>query len=233
VQVTDANSLAATKALSLTINTSGGGSGTIALVQSNAVQGSGVGSVSATFPAGNTPGNLIIAFVRMSSTAQTVTVTDSVGDVYTDAVTQAQTADGHQVHIFYAKNILGGANTVKAAFSGTNNHPWLAIYEYSGLSKTNPLDQTAHAQGSSGAASSGAAAMTGSANELLFAATGLPAGYTGTATAGSGYTMLQQDTSGSTADNEAEIVSAAGTYAATFTLSPSTYWSAVLATFKP
>jgi len=233
VLVTGANSLTATKVLSLTISTSGGGSGAIALVQSNAIQGSGVGSVSAAFPAGNTPGNLIIGFVRLSSTAQTVTVTDSAGNVYTDAVTQGQTADGHQVHIFYAKNILGGANTVKAAFSTTNNHPWLAIYEYSGLNKTTPLDQTAHAQGSSGAASSGAAAVTVSANELLFAATGLPASYTGTATAGTGYTMLQRDTSGSTADNEGEVVSTTGTYATTFSLSPGTNWTAVLATFKP
>jgi hypothetical protein len=233
VQVTDANSLAATKALSLTINTSGVSGGGIGLVQANAIQGSGVASVSAAFAAGNTAGNLIIAFVRMSSTGQSVTVTDSAGDVYTEAVTQVQTVDGHQVYIFYAKNIVGGANTVKAAFSATNNHPWLAIYEYSGLSKTTPLDQTAHAQGSSAAANSGTTAMTVSANELLFAGTGLPASYTGTATAGSGYTMLQRSTSTSPADNEGEGVTSTGAYAAAFSVSPSTNWTAVLATFKP
>jgi hypothetical protein len=149
-------------------------------------------------------------------------------------VTQAQAADGHQVFIFYAKKVAGGANTVKASFSASNNHPWLAIYEYSGLNATSPLDQTAHAQGTSAAASSGAtAAITVSANELLFAGTGLPASYTGKATAGSGFMMLQQDTSTSPADNEAEVVNSTATYTAPFTLSPSANWSAVLATFKP
>ena len=234
VQVTDANSLKASAALSITITASGGGGGaSIALVQSNAAQGSGVSSVSAAFPVSNTAGNLIIAFVRMSSTSQTVTVTDSAGDAFAQAVSQAQTADGHQAYIFYAKKIAGGVNTVKATFSATNNHPWLAIYEYSGLNATSPLDQTAHAQGTSAAASSGATAMTVSANELLFAGTGLPAGYTGKATASGGFTLLQQETGTSPADNEGEMVGSPAPYTAPFTLSSSTNWSAVLATFKP
>src|SRR5207237_6094351 len=62
------------------------GTGTIALVQSKAVEGTGVASVSAGFPANNTAGNLIIALVRMSSALQTVTVTDSAGNTYKDAV---------------------------------------------------------------------------------------------------------------------------------------------------
>src|SRR4029077_7370981 len=135
---------------------------------------------------GNTAGNLIVVSVRMSSTPQTVTITDSTGNSYVDAVSQAQTSDGHQVHIFYAKNIKAGANTVTATFSATNNHPWLAIYEYSGLSTTNPLDRTAHAQGSSASPNSGASAITSSANELVFAAAGFPNNYGGTATAGGG-----------------------------------------------
>src|SRR5205807_681025 len=105
------------------------------------------------------------------------------------AVSQAQTADGHQVHIFYAKNVAGRANTVTASFSSTNNHPWLAIYEYSGLSTTAPLDQVAHTQGSSLSANSGPTSPTASANELVFAAAGLPASYAGTAAVGSGYVM--------------------------------------------
>src|ERR1700737_3340375 len=198
------------------------------LVQANAIEGSRVGSVSVAFPTNNTGGNLIIGFVRMSSTGQSVTVTDSVGNVYTDAVAQVQTTDGHQVHIFYAKNIVGGANTVQAAFSASNTHPWLAIYEYRGLNKTNPLDHTAAAQGSGGTPNSGTTATTVSANELLFAATGLPSSYRGTATAGSGYTMLQRDTNTSPADNEGVVVTSTGAYAATFNVSPIPNWTAVV-----
>ena len=125
------------------------------------------------------------------------------------------------------------AKTVKATFSAINNHPWLAIYEYRGLSTTNPLDQTASAQGNSATPNSGATATTASANELLFAATGLPSSYSGTVTAGNGYTILRQDTNTSPADNEGVAVTSTGAYAATFSVSPSTNWSAVLATFKP
>jgi hypothetical protein len=232
VRVTDTNSLTASKALNLTINTSGGSGGGIGLVQSNAIEGSGVGSVSVSFPTSNTAGNLIIAFVRMSSRGQSVTVTDSVGNAYADAVSQLQSNDGHQVHIFYARNIASGASTVKATFSAINNHPWLAIYEYRGLSTTNPLDQTASAQGNSATPNSGATATTASANELLFAATGLPSSYSGIVTAGNGYTILRQDTNTTPADNEGVAVTSTGAYAATFSVSP-TNWSAVLATFKP
>jgi hypothetical protein len=215
VRVTDTNSLTASKALNLTINTSGGSGGGIGLVQSNAIEGSGVGSVSVSFPTSNTAGNLIIAFVRMSSRGQSVTVTDSVGNAYADAVSQVQSNDGHQVHIFYARNIASGANTVKATFSAINNHPWLAIYEYRGLSTTNPLDQTASAQGNSATPNSGATATTASANELLFAATGLPSSYSGIVTAGNGYTILRQDTNTTPADNEGVAVTSTGAYAAT------------------
>jgi hypothetical protein len=231
VQVADANSLTATKSLSVTINISSGGA--IGLAQENAVQGSGVGSVSVAFTAANTSGNLILAFVRMSTTTQTVTLKDSAGNTYTQAVAQVQTADGSQIHLFYAKNVLGAAaNTVTATFSSTNNHPWLAIYEYKGLNITNPLDQTASAQGSSTTASSGATATTTSANELVFAATGLPSSYTGTPTAGSGYAFLEKNPTGSPAANESELATSTGTYNGTFTLSASANWSALVATFK-
>ena len=231
VQVTDANSLTAAKSLSITINTSSGGG--IGLVQENAAQGSGVASVSAAFPAANTTGNLILAFVRMSSATQTVTLKDSAGNTYVEAVGQVQTADGSQVHLFYAKSILAGANTVTATFSATNNHPWLAIYEYKGLNAANPLDQTAQAQGSSAAPNSGATATTTSANELVFAAMGLPASYASTQTLGAGYTLLQNDTSTSPASNETMLATSTGSFAATFSVTSSVNWSAIVATFKP
>jgi hypothetical protein len=192
-----------------------------------------VGSVSATFPASNTAGNLIIAFVRMSTATQTVAVTDSARNAYTDAVAQPQTTDGHQVHIFYARNIVGGANTVTATFSASNNHPWLAIYEYSGLNPTNPLDQTAHAQGGNSAPNTGATATTKNAKELLFTGLGMVNNYGGAVTAATGYALQQQDTNTSRAANETAAVSSTGSFTGAFSLSSSTNWSAVLATFTP
>jgi len=228
--VSDANQMTDSKAFTLTINSAS--TTPIVGVQSNAVEGTSASSIAAPFLSANTAGNLIIAFVRMSSTSQSVAITDLAGNSYVDAVSQAQTSDGHQVHIFYAKNINAGANTVTATFSATNNHPWMAVYEYSGLSTTNPLDRTAHAQGSNASPSSGASAITTSANELVFAGVGFVNSYTGTATAGGGYTLQQQDTGTSRAATEASIVASTGAYSGTFTLSTSTNWSAVLATFQ-
>jgi hypothetical protein len=233
VQVADSTAQKASTTLNLAITAAPVTTAQITLLQTKSVEGSGVGSVSAAFASGNHAANLIIAFVRMSTTSDTVTVTDTAGNVYTDAVSQVQTADGHQIHIFYAKNIVGGANTVTARFSSSNTHPWLAIYEYSGLSTTNPLDQTGHAQGNGRVPNSGMTATTSSASELLFGATGLPSNHKGGVTAGTGYTMLLQDTGRSDAANEGAIVSSTASFATIFSLSRTADWSAVVATFRP
>src|SRR5207237_999443 len=77
VKVTDANSQTATKGFSIVIATGSGGS--ITLLQSAAAQGTNVASLSQAFPTGNTTGNLIVVFVRASTTTQTVTISDSAG----------------------------------------------------------------------------------------------------------------------------------------------------------
>ncbi|MDQ6663691.1 MAG: DUF4091 domain-containing protein [Acidobacteriota bacterium] len=204
----------------------------IALVQSNSVEGSGVDSISAAFPATNKGGNLIVAFVRMSTVTQSAVITDSAGNRYSTAIGQTQDADGHQLYIFYARNISGGANVVKAAFSSNNNHPWLAIYEYSGLNTVNPLDRTSAAQGSGFIASTGLAAATAVPNELIFSAAGFPSNFEGTVLGGSGATILRQDTGTARAANKGAIVSSTGSYVGRFSINQSTDWTAVLATFR-
>lgn len=232
VQVADAEGNSATQSLMLQVDSAS--TGPITLVQSASIAGNGVSSLSQAFPSANTAGNLIIAFVRMSTTSQTVQVTDTQGNIYTDAVSQVQSDDGHQTHIFYAPNVAPGANTVTATFSALNNHPWLAIYEYSGLDPTTPLDKTAHAQGSGASANSGTTQQTSSALELVFGGVGLPASSTQTLAADTGFTLLQQDAppDNSRAANEQAIVSSAGQYFASFTLSAITNWTALVATFQ-
>ena len=210
------------------VQSSGTPGGTITLVQSNAAQGTSVNSLSATFSGNNQAHDLIIAVVRMSTNSQTVAVSDSSGNLYTDAVSQVQSSDGHQLHLFYAGNIVGGPNSVTAVFSSTNNHPWLAIYEYTGVTA---LDQTGHAQGSGASADTGAISTT-AANELIFAASGLPASYPGTVTAGTGYALQQQDTGSSRAATEGSVTATSETVHGVFGISPAASWSAVIATFK-
>jgi hypothetical protein len=207
-------------------------SGSIALKQDAAVEGSAVPSVSVAFPSPNTAGDFIIAFVRMSTATQTVSVTDSLGNAYVDAVHQVQTSDGHQIHLFYAKNVRAGSNTIKAVFSAANNHPWLAIYEFSGLSTTSPLNLTTSAQGYGTSANSGTITGTGG-EQLLFAAAGFTGGWSGTAATGSGYTQGLADTNSSRASTEYAITSSfSGSHSGAFNpLSTSTNWSCAMATF--
>ena len=210
---------------------SGGGGGAIGLVQSAAAQGTSVTSLSQAFPASNTAGNLIVVFVRASTTTQTVTVSDTAANTYALAVSQTQTTDGHQIRIFYATSAVSGPNTVTATFSATNNHPWLAVFEYTGVSA---LDQTAHAQGSGLSPNTGLTATTTSNSELIFAGLGVPNASTATATAGTGFQLLLQDAPPNTsrAATEGQITAVSGQYAGTFSLSAGTNWSAVAATFK-
>ncbi len=223
-------SSSATSAQTAVVRSAGGGTG-VSLVQTAAVQGGSTRSAAVAFPKATTAGNLILAFVRMSTTSQTVKLTDSRGNTYTDAVSQQQTTDGSQIHLLYAKNIKAGSDTVTATFSGTNSHPWMAVYEYSGVNPSSPLDQVAHAQGSSASPSSGATATTSTANELVFSGVGLPTSSKVTVTAGSGYQLEQQTTSGTRAANEEFVSSVTGSYSGVFTLSGSTNWSAIVATF--
>jgi hypothetical protein len=229
IHASDASSLVAAKALSITI----AAPAAIALKQSNAAQGWGVRQVSISFPSSNSAGNLILAFVRMATTYETVTVTDSARNTYVEAAAQTQSSDGSQIHLFYARNVKAGPNTVTATFSSTNNHSWLATFEYAGLNTTNPLDQTASSQGRSAIASSGATSNTSSPNELIFAGFGFPAGYFGSQSPGAGFTLLRNNQGASPAATESKLAATTGSFGATFNLSSTVNWSGIIATFRP
>ncbi|HLQ76517.1 MAG TPA: hypothetical protein VK210_04135, partial [Terriglobia bacterium] len=211
------------------MDTVGGVSGA-ALLHSFSKEAAGVSSIS--LPMGETiAGNTILIFVRMSTTTQTVSISDTRGNSYAEAVSQVQDQEEHQIHIFYAANIAGGLTTVRADFSDINDHPWLAAFEYSGLRSTDPLDQIAHAQSFGANDSSGMTAPTTQPYELLFAGTGQESTYYDPVKAGPGYVIYQSDPGPSRAAVEAIAVNSAGAYAATFTTNDVHTWSAVLATF--
>jgi len=201
------------------------------LVQSYSKGATGVPSIS--LPMGKTTaGNTMLVFVRMSTTTQTVTISDTTGNSYVEAVRQVQDQDSHQIRVFYASGIVGGAITVRADFSDNNDHPWLAAFEYAGIRTGNPLDQIAHAQGFGTNDNSGSTPPTTHPYELLFAGTGqLPTTYD-PVTAGPGYVMYQRDGGSSRAAVEAVVVNSAGSYSAAFTTNDVQVWSAVLATFR-
>jgi len=106
----------------------------------------------------------------------------------------------------------------------------VAIFEYRGVSA---LDRIGAAQGYSSSPSCPVLVSTTSP-ELLFAGIGLRSSSSARVTAGAGYTLGQQHAvrHGPRAATEYRVSSSSGSYAGGFTLSSSTYWSCVSASFR-
>jgi hypothetical protein len=182
-------------------------------------------SVAVAYGKKQTAGDLNIVVVGWGDNTSTISsVTDSLGNTYSRAVGPTSTS-GLQQSIYYAKNIVGGNNTVKVTFNQAAAYPDVRILEYSGLSTSSPLDVTAAAVGSGSSASSGSATTT-SGNELIFGAGTSDNFFSG---AGSGFTSRIVNIYGNLAEDK--VVSSSGGYAATATNSGNT-WVMQMATFK-
>ncbi len=197
---------------------------TPAYVQGASAQvGSGT-TASVAFPGANTAGNLIVAYVVWNNTG-TVTVSDSKGNTYTAGTARQTWGSNFSSEVFYAPNIAGGANTVKATF-GTALTSFGIVYahEYSGLATASPVDVSASAVGTTASMSSGAVSTT-SANDLLFAA-GVSSDTV--TTPGTGFTARLTGFGNLTEDR---LASTTGSYAGTATQNGTT-WVMQLLAFK-
>ena len=193
----------------------------IAYVQG--AEGTGTSSPLAyALPGDATAGNLIVVNIK-AFTATITSITDSRSNTYTLAVTHTY---WWTQSIYYAKNIVGGSNTITIAFTGDT--VLAASHEYSGLDTTSPLDKTSSAEGGSGAGDSGAQTTT-VADELIFGAASSGAYMNGLA--GSGFTQRKVIDYGGGCISEEKIVSSTGSYSASF-LDSGSSWMAAMATFK-
>jgi chitodextrinase len=123
------------------------------------------------FTSANTAGDLVVVQVLWSNTG-TVAVTDTRGNPYLAATARTTWSGTWSAQAFYAKNVLAGANTVRATFSTTiTSFAIVQAHEYSGIDKINPLDAATNAAGSGTAMNSGPITTT-NANDLLFAGGG-------------------------------------------------------------
>ena len=223
VVVTNSDSQSGTLSGGYTYTSSGGGG--ISFVQvTSAVARSG-SSISVTFTAAQTAGNLNVVSVMWGDTTASVTsVTDSRGNSY--ALAQGPTrVTGLSSAIYYAKNIAAGSNTVTINFSPSAAFPNVNVLEYSGLSTTSPLDVAVGATGTGTTANSGSATTT-SASELIFGAGNPTSAFTA---AGSGFNNRLINSYGGIAEDK--IVSSTGSYNATATLSSGT-WVMQMVGFK-
>jgi fibronectin type 3 domain-containing protein len=197
----------------------------IQLIQSNTTGNeASLSQLSLAFPSNVTAGDFLIVTGTAARPSASLTISDSAGDTFTPAL--GPVSDPNQqdtAYVWYAVNAKGGPDTVTITPS-TPDALELHVSEWSGVSKTSPLDQTASATGNGTVVSSGARTPTAN-NELIF-------GYAfvgQNASAGAGFTQLTLVNGDMT---EYQIQGTAASVAATFTQA-SDFWLAMMVTFKP
>lgn len=132
----------------------------------NASTGS-VATLAQAFTNKNVAGNTIVV-VAGCGNGTAMTVADSAGNTYTQAVTKANSTT-FEAAIFYAVGILAGANTVTVTNAGTAASVAMEIYEVSGLlaQVVAQPDQSSSATGTSATPTISAIAAS-SPNSLAF-----------------------------------------------------------------
>ena len=181
-------------------------------------------TVSVSYSAAETAGDLNVVVVGWNDTTATVqSVKDSAGNPYSLAIGPTSGTALRQ-SIYYAPNILGGANTVTVTFSQAAAFPDVRILEYKGV---NAIDVTSGASGNSATTNSGAA-TTKVASELIFGANTVA---TTTGAAGSGFTSrVITSPDGDIAEDK--VVTTTGSNSATATLTSSGPWVMQMVTFS-
>ena len=171
-------------------------------------------------------GDLVPLGLYSTGSGTTVSsVSDGVNTWTRRAGRQFQAGAGGS-EIWVAEAVTGGNLTITVTLSASVNFV-LAAAEYSSQLTPTSFDVSAAAGGSSTSISSGNVTTT-QASELIIGVLSYAAAG-GTFTAGSGFTQRQLSNG---LVFEDQIVSSAGAYAATGSLSSSAAWTACIATFK-
>lgn len=205
----------------------------IAFVQSAKAQGN-TKTITPTFGAGATAGNLLVATLSGTSAQPVAKVWTSTG--WTEAARDPFSSDVYGVAIMY-KVAAGGETAVGFAIDGSSGFFHSAVMaEYSGLAATSPLDVFANDGTNSGSGTTsratGTTGTTSQNDELAIAAVGH----------GNTVTSLSWTNSFATRDSNAQagsgvyladkILSATGTVTSTASWTTSRIAGGCVATFK-
>jgi hypothetical protein len=203
----------------------------LAFVQTaSAANGGNGSSIAATFAATPTAGNLLIAVAANRGSS-----TPSTPAGWSVAIDESASSPG-QV-IFYKIAGASEAATVTIGGYSTATRLGLQLYEYSGVDRRAPLDQTASSSGSSATPSTAATAVTTSANEVLVAGFVLDssdtfASWTSSFTERNDFQNGGAPSSAASYAGADRIVSAPGTYSTGATATGSAAWRGQIATFR-
>jgi hypothetical protein len=97
--------------------------------------------------------------VSVGSGSAISSITDSQGNTFTQVGSDLTSPGGNKNRVYYANNILGGADTVTITLS-TSNFMEVFLSEYSGVDTVNPVDVTVGNTGVAGSVTSGIATTT-------------------------------------------------------------------------
>ena len=162
--------------------------GAISFVQKVDVVPTVVSPVVVNF-ASTTAGDTLVVWAAWQSTASTMSVTDSAGDVFTVVTSTLvrDTTNGASMQMAYATNIHGGGTTTTIDFSATSFNTLAFVAEYRGIASVNALDQGIASNTSSSFTHVVGPAAPSVPNELAIAVFFNPTATSLTWTPGSGY----------------------------------------------
>jgi hypothetical protein len=177
------------------------------------------------------PGDLNVVIVGWNdSTANIVSVSDSLGNIYTPAVGPTVQTGAATQAIYYAQNIpgaLANTNSVTVTFDSAAASPDIRILEYGGVDTSAPLDVATASTGNSTNSNSGSV-TTANADDLIIGANLVQ---TGTSGPGAGFTSrMITIPDGDIAEDK--IVATTGSYSATAPVGPAGQWIMQMVAFK-
>jgi len=191
-------------------------------------------TVTATWPAATTAGNLLVAIVAVrGGTARTITPPAGLGWTLARRSDNGTTISTAIYYIQNAASQSGGSTWTL----NTSARVTLTLAEYSGAETSSVLDKTAYAYGASTTGTSGATAVTSQADEVAVAAISSNDSRRTYSAQTNGFSEVSEINSGGNANGaatvfEEKILSAAGAQSVSATISSSSTWAGVIATFK-
>jgi len=212
---------------------------TISYVQGNtSAPSGGATTVALAYSSNTTAGDLLVASAAWDLTnTSTASCSDSAGNAWSTAVLKLDPTSGggnnDGLIVCYAPNVVGGADTVTVTFGATSSSRLMAIHEYSGAAKVNPVDVTASNTAAGTTATDGVtstAAVTNQNGDLIFGTTYNDTASTTTITAGTGFT--QRTLASTFMMNEDKTQSTAGSVAATDTYAAAKRYISAMVAFK-
>ncbi len=218
----------------ITITSGGGGGGTIALQrQATASSSASVGSLTVSIPATTTGDALVAAIaVQAASTGPINTVTDSAGGTWTRGPTGSLTGSNTRIELWYRLNASSVTSVTASFASGTSKPLAINLTEWSGVASASAADGQTNGTGTSTTAAPPALTTT-NASDVVFGAINFSSTSASSGAPSGGFIALN-DFNMSTSHGRAayKIVSTAGSYQPTWTLSVSSPFGAAALALK-